>query len=356
MSTALMSEPSELSAPVVPGAGVPAQAALTQMISGFMISQSLYVVTKLGVPDLLAEAPRDVEDLARATGAHAPSLYRFMRALAGCGVFAQNEDGRFRLTPLSELLRADVPGSQRDFAIFMGEEWHWRVWGEALHSAKTGEKAWDHVYGVEVFPYLAAHKEAADVFDRAMTSLSRMVAAAVVESYDFSGIEKIADIAGGHGSLLAEILKANPHLSGVLFDVPQVIAGASEVLDVEGVAGRVELVGGDFFESVPAGADAYLMKHIIHDWDEERALKILKNCHRAMPEDGRLLLVEMVIPRGDEPHFGKIQDLEMLLIPGGRERTEDEYRELLAASGFRLTRVVATRSPMSIVEGVKTGA
>lgn len=356
MSTAVMNEPTELSAGAESATGVPPQAALTQMISGFMISQSLYVVTKLGVPDLLAERARNVEGLAQASGAHAPSLYRFMRALAACGVFSQTEDGRFHLTPLSELLRSDVPGSQRDFAIFMGEEWHWRVWGEALYSAKTGRKAWDHVYGVEVFPYLAEHREAADVFDRAMTSLSRMVAASVVESYDFSGIEKIADIAGGHGSLLAEILKANPQLAGVLFDVPQVIAGAGRVLEEEGVAERVELVGGDFFESVPAGADAYLMKHIIHDWDEERALAILRNCHRAMPAGGRLLLVEMVVPRGNEPHFGKIQDLEMLLIPGGRERTEDEYRELLAAAGFRLTRVVPTRSPMSIVEGVRTDA
>jgi ubiquinone/menaquinone biosynthesis C-methylase UbiE len=331
----------------------PTQAVLMQMISGFMISQALYVVTKLGIPDLLAERPRGVEELARETHTHAPSVYRFMRALAGCGVFAETDEGLFRLTPLSELLRADAPGSQRDFAIFMGEEWHWRVWGEALYSARTGHPAWERVHGSEVFPYFAENPEAAEVFDRAMTSLSRMVAAEVVEGYDFSSVRNLVDVAGGHGSLLAAVLKANAHLTGVLFDVPSVIKGAAEVLDDEGVLARCELVWGDFFESVPVGADAYLMKHIIHDWDDERALLILRNCHRAMASDGRLLLVEMVIAPGNEPHFGKIQDLEMLVAPGGRERTEAEYRKLLAEAGFKLTRIIPTKSPMSIVEAVK---
>lgn len=333
----------------------PPQAVLTQMLAAPLVTQALRVVAELRIADLLAERPRSVDELAAETGAHAPSLYRFMRALASCGVFAETGDERvFELTPTAELLRADVEGSLRDLAIFMGADWHWQVWGDATHSARTGRAAWEHVHGKEVFPYFAENAEAARVFDNAMTSLSKMVAKAVVEAYDFSSVGKLADIAGGHGSLLAAILRANAHLRGLLFDMPQVIAGAPGQLEAEGVAGRCELAAGDFFESVPAGADAYLMKHIIHDWDDARALSILKNCHRAMPETGKLLLVEMVVPKGNEPHFAKIQDLEMLLSPGGLERTEAEFRELFAAAGFELKRIIPTASPMSIIEGVKT--
>jgi predicted transcriptional regulator len=339
----------------VPAKDAPPEVALTQMLAAPLVTQALRVVAELGIADLLAKRPRSVEELAVETGAHAPSLYRFMRALASCGVFAEtNEERVFELTPMAELLRADVEGSLRDVAIFMGADWHWQVWGDAMYSARTGKVAWEHVHGTEVFPYFAEHAEAARVFDNAMTSFSKMVAKAVVAAYDFSSTGKLADIAGGHGSLLAAILRANPRMRGLLFDVPQVIAGAQSRLASEGVAERCELATGDFFKSVPAGADAYLMKHIIHDWDDARALAILKNCHHAMPETGRLLLVEMVIPPGNEPHFGKVQDLEMLLSPGGLERTEEEFRQLFAAAGFELTRIIPTASPMSIIEGVKT--
>ncbi|HEV7905065.1 MAG TPA: methyltransferase, partial [Pyrinomonadaceae bacterium] len=272
---------------------VPAQAdatpevVLTQMLAAPLVTQALRVVAELGIADLLAHGARSVDELAAATGAHAPSLYRFMRALASCGVFAETTDERvFELTPMAELLRADVEGSLRSLAIFMGADWHWQVWGDATYSARTGNAAWEHVHGKEVFPYFAEHAGAAHVFDDAMTSLSKMVAKAVVAAYDFSSVGKLADIAGGHGSLLAAILRANPHLKGLLFDMPQVIAGAQSHLEKEGLAARCELASGDFFESVPAGADAYLMKHIIHDWDDARALAILRNCHRAMPETG----------------------------------------------------------------------
>ncbi len=332
----------------------PPEAMLTQMLAAPLVTQALRVVAELGVADLLAVRPRSVEELAAETGTHAPSLYRFMRALAGCGVFAETEGRVFELTPMAELLRTDVEGSLRDLAIFMGADWHWQVWGDAPYSARTGKAAWAHVHGTEVFPYFAEHAGAAQVFDNAMTSLSKMVSKAVVAAYDFSSIGKLADIAGGHGSLLAAILRANPHLKGLLFDVPQVIAGARGYVEAEGVGHAVELASGDFFESVPAGADAYLMKHIIHDWDDERAISILRNCHRAMPPDGKLLLVEMVVPEGNEPHFAKIQDLEMMLSPGGLERTADEYRALFAAAGFELTRIIPTASPMSVIEGVKT--
>jgi ubiquinone/menaquinone biosynthesis C-methylase UbiE len=340
--------------PTPEAAAPPPQAVLTQMLAAPLVTQALRVVAELGIADLLAQkGARSVEELAAESGAHAPSLYRFMRALASCGVFAETEGRVFELTPMAELLRADVEGSLRDLAIFMGADWHWQVWGDAMHSARTGKVAWEHVHGKEVFPYFAENAGAARVFDNAMTSLSKMVAKAVVAAYDFSSVGKLADIAGGHGSLLAAILRANSHLKGLLFDVPQVIADAQGHLEAEGVAQRCELASGDFFASVPTGADAYLMKHIIHDWDDARALAILKNCHRVMPETGRLLLVEMVVPPGNEPHFGKIQDLEMMLSPGGLERTEAEFRRLFAAAGFRLTRIIPTASPMSVIEGVK---
>jgi ubiquinone/menaquinone biosynthesis C-methylase UbiE len=334
-------------------AALPPEAVLTQMLAAPLITQALRVVAELGVADLLAGGARAVEELAAETGAHAPSLYRFMRALASCGVFAETGERRFELTPVAELLRSDAEGSMRDLAVFMGADWHWRVWGDAPYSARTGRVAWEHVHGKEVFPYFAEHEEEARVFDGAMTSLSKMVAKAVVEAYDFSSTGKLADIAGGHGSLLAAILRANSHLKGLLFDVPQVIADAQRHVEAEGVARRCELASGDFFESVPAGADAYLMKHIIHDWDDARAHTILRNCHRAMPADGKLLLVEMVVPAGNEPHFAKIQDLEMMLSPGGLERTEGEFRALFTAAGFELTRIIPIASPMSVIEGVK---
>ncbi|HZH30097.1 MAG TPA: methyltransferase [Pyrinomonadaceae bacterium] len=337
-------------------APMPPEAVLTQMLSAPLVTQALRVVAELGIADLLADGARSVGELAARTNTHAPSLYRFMRALASCGVFAETGERTFALTPTAELLRTGVEGSLRDLAIFMGADWHWQVWGAAPYSARTGEAAWEHVHGKEVFPYFAENAGAARVFDNAMTSMSKTVAKAVVEAYDFSSIRKLADIAGGHGSLLAAVLRANPHLRGLLFDMPQVVAGARSFVEAEGVGQRVELASGDFFESIPEGADAYMMKHIIHDWDDERALSILRNCHRAMPEDGKLLLIEMVVPEGNVPHFAKILDLEMMFSPGGLERTADEYRALFAAAGFELTRIIPTASPMSVIEGVKSKA
>lgn len=240
----------------------PPQAALTQMLSAPLITQALRVVAELGIADLLAMKARcSVDELAAETSTHAPSLYRYLRALASCGVFVETGERVFELTPMAELLRAGVEGSLRDLAIFMGADWHWSVWGDVPYSARTGQVAWKHVHGKEVFAYFAENKDAARVFDNAMTSLSKMVAKAVIAAYDFSAVGKLADIAGGHGSLLAAIMRANPHLNGLLFDVPQVIADAAHHLAAEGLGGRSELASGDFFESVPTGADAYLMKH-----------------------------------------------------------------------------------------------
>ncbi len=333
---------------------LPPEAILSQMLWGGLIQQSIYAVTKLGIADLLAEKSQTAAELAAETETHAPSLYRVLRTLASVGIFAENADGKFELTPIAALLRKDAPNSMRDFALMLGGEWHWRMFGEVMHSIKTGATAQGKACGTELFEYLANNAEDAEVFNRAMTSHSLAAVPAIVEAYDFSGIGKLVDIGGGQGILLAGILKANPQMQGILFDMPSVIESESELLEKEGVTARVEKVSGDFFQSVPAGADAYLMKHIIHDWDDEQSIKILQNIHSAMNENGKVLIVEMVIPEGNEPSPSKILDLQMLIGTGGKERTEKEYRKLLEAAGFRLTRVVPTRSPLSIVEAVKS--
>jgi len=332
---------------------LPPEAVLPQMILGGLMQKSICVAAKLGIADLIAEKPRAAEELAAATDAHAPSLYRVLRTLASAGVFAENSDGKFELTPLAELLRSDTPGSMRDYAIMMGEDWIWQAYGELMYSVKTGGIAHDKVQGMSSFEFFEKNEEVGKIFNRAMTNLSLLSAPAIVEAYDFSSINKLVDVAGGHGLLLAAILKANPHLQGVLFDLPFVIENAGELLESEGVAARTEKVSGDFFESVPAGADAYLMKHIIHDWNDEQSVKILQNIRRAMNDDGKVLLAEMVVPEGNEPSPAKGLDLVMLFFVNDKETTEKEYQELLEAAGLRLTRVIPTRSPFSIIEAVK---
>ncbi|HJQ26988.1 MAG TPA: methyltransferase [Blastocatellia bacterium] len=337
-------------------AAVPAlapEAYLIQLGFGPLIAQALFVAARLGIADHLADGPLPVSELAARTQTHERSLYRILRSLASVGVFAESNPGVFQLNPVAEMLRSDVPGSMRNGIIFMGESWHWQAWGDTQYSVKTGKPSWDQVHGAAVFDYFGAHPDAAEIFNLAMTDMSMAQAPAVVQSYDFSGFTTLADIAGGHGYLLAQILKANPNLKGILFDVPSVIEGAGALLEREGVAARVEKASGDFFEAVPAGADAYIMKHIIHDWDDERATKILRSIQAAMPDDGKVLIVDTVVPPGNEPHYSKLLDLEMLTLPGGVERTADEFRELLAAAGLRLTRIIPTPSPMSIIEAVK---
>jgi hypothetical protein len=331
----------------------PPEAVLMQMVAGCFVSQAVSVAAKLGLADLVADKPQRVATLAARTQTHERSLYRLLRTLASVGVFVETDPQVFGLTPLAEPLRTGVPGSLRDIAIFMGEEWHWRVYGNMPYSVQTGKPAWSYTHGAEVFDYFAQNPAHGEVFNRAMTSYSQHVVPAILEAYDFNGIKKLVDIAGGHGLLLSSVLKANSGVKGVLFDLPHVVEGARPLLEKEGVADRVEIMSGDFFSEVPAGADAYMMKFIIHDWDDERALKILHNIRRAIAENGRLLIVETVIPEGNEPHFGKIMDMEMLVSPGGIERTAEDFRELLGQAGFKLNRVVQTNSPLSIVEAVR---
>lgn len=332
---------------------LPPPVALMQMVTGYVISQAIYVAAKLGIADLLKDGPKSSDELAKVVGADARSLYRVLRSLSSVGVFAETSDKSFALTPLAELLRTDVPGSLHAMAVWMNEPFHWRVYEEMLESVKTGKLAFEHVFGMEPFPYFVENPEVAKIFDDAMTSFSIMTAPAVTAAYDFSSIKKLVDVAGGHGLLISSILKANPGVQGVLFDMPSVIEGAGRLIEEAGVADRCEKVAGDFFEAVTAGGDAYIMKHIIHDWDDERSLVILRNCHRAMTAGGKLLVVEVVIPPGNEPSFGKLMDIEMMLLPGGTERTEAEYRELFRAAGFELTRIVPTGSPVSVIEAVR---
>ena len=330
----------------------PPAAFLTQILLGSLSSQALYVAAKLGIADLLADGPKTVEQLATETSTDAPSLYRVMRALASVGVFTEQDGRAFALTPTAEPLRSDVPNSMRDVTIFWGEDWHWQVWGKTLYSVRTGKPAWSQIHGDEVFEYFGKNPEASEIFNRAMSSFSGIATQAVVDAYDFSGIETLVDIAGGHGRVLTGILEANPKMRGMLFDLPHVIAGAREQVAASTAAERVEFVEGDFFASVPEGADAYIMKHIIHDWDDERALTILRNIKQAMKANGRVLLVEAVIADGNNQDFGKLLDLEMLVSPGGKERTAAEYEDLFSRAGLKLTRIVPTKSPYSVIEAV----
>jgi hypothetical protein len=322
------------------------------MLLGPLMHQCICVATKLGIADLLAEKSQTAAELAAKTETHAPALYRVLRTLAGAGVFAENSDGKFELTPVAELLRRDAPNSMRDFAIMLGEGWMWRAWEEMMHGVKTGGVPHEKVQGMSSFEFFERNKEAGEAFNRGMTSNTLRALPAIVEAYDFHGVNKVVDIAGGHGLLLAGVLKANPQVQGILFDLPFVIEGAGELLEKEGVRDRVELASGDFFQSVPAGADAYMMKHIIHDWDDEHSIKILQNIHSAMNENGKVLIIEMIVPEGNVPSPAKMLDIQMLVMETGKERTEGEYRRLLEASGFRLSRIVATKSPYSVIEGV----
>jgi hypothetical protein len=323
-----------------------------QIASGAMFTQAIGVAAELGIADLIHEGRRNVRELAEATAAHERSLYRILRALASIEIFCESAAKTFDNTPMSDLLRSGTPNSMRNTALFMAAPWHFNVWSNILHSAMTGQTAWEKTHGVLPFDWLRDHPEKAEIFNNCMSELSVGAAPPVVEACDFSEINVLADIAGGHGYLLSQILKANPHMRGILFDMPEVLSGAGAMLEQQGVAGRVETVSGDFFKEVPAAA-GYIMKHIIHDWEDEQCVTILRNIHRAMIGDGKVLIVEMVVPEGNDPHPSKTLDLEMLTSPGGVERTEQEYRDLYEAAGFRLNRIVPTKSPFSIIEGVK---
>ncbi len=331
----------------------PPPARLLEMIFAFTLSRSIAVAAQFGVADILKDGPKSAEELAQSMGVHPRSLYRLLRALSGAGVFAEQADNRFSLTPLSELLCSDAEGSLRRFAAMMADEVNFEMWAELPYSIQTGKPAAPHKLGIPWFDWLEQHPAKAEEFNDAMTSLSMGAVAAVVSAYDFSGINKLVDVGGGHGLLLASILSKYLNMKGVLYDAPSVITGAKDVLAAHGVADRCQTVGGNFFQSVPAGGDAYILKHIIHDWSDEECVTILGHCHAGMREGGKVLIVEMVIPAPNVPAISKFLDLQMLLFLTGRERTETEYRDLLERAGFELTRIVPTPSPYSVIEGVR---
>ncbi len=325
---------------------------MLELISGFWISRCVYIAAKLGIADVVKDGAKTAEELAAATRTYAPSLFRVLRALASVGVVTQN-DGRFGNTPLLETLRSDVRGSMRAFAMTeLGEE-HYPAWGELLDSVRTGGIAFEKAFGEPVWEFFAKNPDNAKIFNDAMSGMTAQANEALHAAYDFSGMNVLVDVGGGHGGLITSILQRHPQMRGILFDSPQVIEGARSFVNGSGVADRCELIGGDFFESVPTGGDAIILKWIIHDWNDEQSVTILKNCHRGLPANGKLILVEAVVPAGSERHFSKFIDLNMLVMTGGRERTEEEFRQLYEAAGFHLTRIVPTESPFSVVEGMR---
>ena len=332
----------------------PPPAVMLNLIIGYWVSRLVYIAAKLKLADLLKGGPRTVDDLATAAGVPAPALYRVLRALASVGVFAETKDRRFKLTPLAATLQTGVPASMNAFAQFIVENYWFDAWNQLLYGVKTGELPFLKAHRVPFFEYLEQRPDDLQVFGEAMTSLSATENPAVAAAYEFSRFRTLVDVAGGHGSLLATILKGNPKLKGVLFDLPSVIARAGQDRHVtaKGIAERCTLEPGDFFESVKKGGDAYIMKYILHDWDDERSVRILGNCRAAMNEKGKILVVDNVIQPGNGPSWGKLLDINMLVI-GGRERTKQEFAALFKRAGLKLTRVVATRCPLSIVEGVR---
>jgi hypothetical protein len=331
----------------------PLPAVMLNLTIGHWVARLTYIAAKLKLADLLKDGPRTVAHLATAAGVHEPALYRVLRALASVGIFAEIKSGRFKLTPLAATLQTGAPASLRGWALMANEKYTWDAWEELLYGVKTGEIPFLKAHGVLPFEYLEKHPEDLEVFGEAMTSLSRTENPTIAAAYKFSKVRTVVDV-GGHGSLLATILKANPKLKGVLFDQPSVIARArkDQHMTTKSIAERSLFESGSFFEAVPAGGDAYIMKYILHDWNDEQCVKILESCRVAMNEKGRVLVVDNVIPSGNGPSWGKLLDIQMLVI-GGRERTKKEFATIFAQAGLKMTRVLPTKCPLSIVEGVR---
>lgn len=331
---------------------LPPHVQLIQMGRSHVESRTVYAAAKLGLADQLASGPKSAAELAGPLHVHAPSLHRLMRTLASMGILTERMEQRFDLTDLGEALRTGAPGSARSAVIFSGSPSSQSGWDNVVYSIETGKPGFEKAQGVGFFDYLMHHPEDASLFSEMMVGVHSHEPPAVAAAYDFSVFSTIVDVGGATGNMLAAILSHHTKPRGILFDRAHVVTDASTLLAAKGVSDRVTIEAGDFFESVPTGADAYILSHIIHDWDEDRCLKILGNVRKAMSAASCLLLVEMVLPLGDTPHPGKILDMTMLVSMGGQERTESEYASLLSRAGFRVTRVVPTSSAASIVEAV----
>jgi SAM-dependent methyltransferase len=335
----------------VKGKTNPQPPALFQMATAYWLSQAIYVAAKLGVADVLKDGPKSCSALAAATGADTQSLFRLMRALSNAGVFAHVQSDSFALSSAGESLQSNIPGSLRTIVMTLGEI-HYQAWGDLLHSIQTGSPAFNNVFGTGLFEYLHRNTEAADAFNGGMTDVSSLLAYAVLMAYDFSRIPSIVDIGGGQGRLLRSIVQINPQIKGTVFDLEPAIEMAKQHLGSDACSGRCSAVAGDFFDSVPEGADAYILCGVIHDWDDDHSIRILKNCRRAMNSNGRLLLVETVVPEPGANCFSKLLDLNMLVMTGGRERTKSEFCTLFNAAGYKLTRIVPTMAPQSVIEAI----
>jgi hypothetical protein len=335
----------------VPDPGLFAQ--IIMLARGYAPAACLYAAAKLKIADLLAGGPKPVSELARARDANEDAVYRILRSLASIDVFRETAPRTFANTPLSEAIRSDATGSARDAVLFMADPLHMSIYGELTHTAKTGETAFKKVSGLEPFEFFQQNAEENKVFNDAMTSISGQFIRPVIEVYDFGESGTLADIGGGHGALLATLLTKHRGLHGIVFDLPHVVEGAKARIAAAGLESRCEIVGGDFFRAVPP-ADSYVMKSIIHDWDDERAIAILRNCVAAMRgQNGKVILLEMLVGPANEPDIAKWIDIEMLAVAGGRERTEEEYAELLSKAGLHLARVVRTPSPLAVIEAVR---
>jgi hypothetical protein len=319
------------------------------MINGFRLSQAIHVAARLGIADLLTDGPRSSEELATSTGSHADTLYRLLRALASAGVLHEDDRRTFSLTAVGTSLRTDVPDSLAGWARFMGRPYIWQSWAQLFDSVQTGENAFRLVHGDDVWSYRAAHPEESEIFDAAMTALTRAANRSLLEAYDFSRFRLLVDVAGGRGALLAALLARYPSMQGILFDLPHVANGARDVFEQARVADRCTIVSGSFFEAVPDGGDAYVLKSILHDWADDEATAILRVCRAAMGPNAKLLIVERTLGSPNEDPDAKFSDLNMLVGPGGRERTREEFEALCATAGFRLEDETPAASGFSVL-------
>ena len=331
----------------------PPQQVLMQISQGMWLAQTVATAARLGIADALAQSqPQDATTLARAVGADARALARLLRALASVGVLAEPLPQQYTLTPAGELLRSDVSDSMRDWLIAETDTPHWQAWGQLYEGVRSGQTVVPQLFGMHIYEYYAAHPEDRACFSRAMGNISALVAQGTVQHYDFSRTRHIVDVGGADGGLLLAILDVNPHVRGTVFDQPHVLEAARQAIHDRSYQARCEIVGGDFFEAVPAGADLYVLKFILVDWKDEEALRLLQNCRKAISHDGKLLVIEMTIPDDNRPSAAQLFDLNMFVMTGGQERTVSEYGTLLANAGFRLTRIIPTGSPFHVLEAV----
>ncbi|HWP93263.1 MAG TPA: methyltransferase [Thermodesulfobacteriota bacterium] len=328
---------------------------LMEMIHGNWLAQCIYVAAKLGIADHLKEGPKSSDELSHIIGAEPRALYRLLRALSGLGVFHEEPGKRFSLTAMGELLGRESPNSLNAYIIMINEKECYQSWGNLLYSVKTGGSSFEHVFGQEFLQYVEKKAEFAGVFNQAMVEKYRGVIPSILKTYDFSGFNTVVDVGGGYGQLLIEILKSNPNTRGILFDLPKVIEGAGENIANSGVGERITLIAGDCFDKIPEGGDGYVLKSFINNWEDEDAVKVLSNCRRSMNPDGKLIIIEPVLLPANEPDYGKLMDLQLLVLQKSRERTREDFEGLLKLSGFSMRSIFRSQSEFSIIEAVPVG-